>query len=89
MEHQAFVVAPISFVTCCTQGVVTPNIVRPTSRPVFAGARRGGGVLLASSRARTIPAIACAPFASTCSEIAFRPCTSVTEYIIMISEGPT
>src|SRR3546814_5976246 len=36
-----------------------------------------------------MPARASAPLASTCFEIRFKPCTSVTEYIIRMSEGPT
>src|SRR3546814_16263900 len=36
-----------------------------------------------------MPARAAAPLASTCFEIRFKPCTSVTEYIIRMSEGPT
>ena len=36
-----------------------------------------------------MPTIAWAPLASTWREIELRPCTSVTEYIIMMSAGPT
>ena len=66
--------------------VVTPNMVRPSpGRSSSArGGRRG-----ARSAGRTIPASAFAPFASTRREIRLRPCTSVTEYIIMMSEAPT
>ena len=76
-------------VICCTQGVVTPNIVSPTDgtarrRDLDAPASR-----LASRRAFTIPIKAWAPLASTCREIELRPWTSVTEYIIVMSVGPT
>ena len=71
---------------CWTAVVVTPNMVRPSpGRSSSAwGARRGVG-----SADRTMPASAFAPFASTRREIRLRPCTSVTEYIIMMSEAPT
>ena len=36
-----------------------------------------------------IPASACAAFASTRSEMRLMPETSVTEYIMQMSEGPT
>src|SRR4051794_40782273 len=36
-----------------------------------------------------MPAMALAPLASTEREIELRPCTSVTEYIMVISAGPT
>ena len=42
-----------------------------------------------ASRCLTMPAIACAPLASTWREMELSPCTSVTEYIIMMSDGPT
>ena len=68
----------------CTAGVVTPNIVSPT-----AGRRRVGRGLPPSRRAFAMPISACAPLASTWREIELRPETSVTEYIIVMSEGPT
>jgi hypothetical protein len=43
----------------------------------------------ASARALTMPAMACAPLASTARVIELRPCTSATECIIMMSDGPT
>ena len=69
-------------VTACTHGVVTPNIVSP-----MAGFERLG----APSRAafRIIPPSACAAFARTRSEIRLMPETSVTEYIMQMSDGPT
>ena len=36
-----------------------------------------------------MPASACAAFASTFSDIRLMPETSVTEYIMQMSEGPT
>jgi hypothetical protein len=36
-----------------------------------------------------MPASALAPLASTTREIELRPCTSVTEYIMVMSAGPT
>ena len=36
-----------------------------------------------------MPATALAPFDSTAREIELRPCTSVTEYIMVMSAGPT
>ena len=36
-----------------------------------------------------IPASACAALASTCSLMRWMPCTSVTEYIMQMSLGPT
>ena len=74
---------------CCTQGVVTPNMVRPTAGSSGARARGARRLARRGSRAFTMPAIACAPLARTWREIALRPCTSVTEYIIMMSDGPT
>ena len=62
-------------------------------RPIAGSSGRAAGVARASRaaarRAFTMPAIACAPLASSWREIALRPCTSVTEYIIMMSAGPT
>src|SRR6266436_340160 len=43
----------------------------------------------ASSRAFTMPTSALAPLASTWREIEFSPCTSVTEYTMVISACPT
>ena len=37
----------------------------------------------------TMPASAWAALPSTCREMRFRPATSVTEYIIAMSDGPT
>ena len=68
------------WVTCCTQGVVTPNIVSPIAGFV-AWAPATGCVIM--------PASACAAFASTRSLMRLMPCTSVTEYIMQISLGPT
>ena len=70
----------------CTAGVVTPNIVRPTAgrlAPLRLLRRRS------SSRAFAMPISALAPLASTWREIELRPDTSVTEYIIVMSAGPT
>jgi hypothetical protein len=36
-----------------------------------------------------MPASACAAFPNTCREMRFRPATSVTEYNIAMSDGPT
>ena len=36
-----------------------------------------------------MPTNAFAPLASTAREIELRPCTSVTEYIMVMSAGPT
>ena len=63
-----------------TSGVVTPNIVRPIA---------GRSDALAGTGLRTIPAIALAALPRTWREIRFRPATSVTEYIIAMSAGPT
>ena len=81
--------SPLSWaVTCCTHVVVTPNMVRPTAgRP--SAARRWAAARASARRCLTMPAIACAPLASTWREMELSPCTSVTEYIIMMSEGPT
>ena len=75
--------------SCCTQGVVTPNIVSPIAGSSGARRARPRASRAAASRAFTMPAIACAPFDRIWREIALRPCTSVTEYIIMMSAGPT
>ena len=74
---------------CCTQGVVTPNMVSPIGGSSPPGARAAAAFALSASRARTMPTIACAPLPSTWREIELRPCTSVTEYIIVMSAGPT
>ncbi len=73
------------FTTCCTQGVVTPNIVSPTAGRVSRRAPRRPGAI----ECAIMPASACAAFESTCSEIRLMPCTSTTEYIMQMSEGPT
>ena len=81
VEHEAVVVAPRApCVTACTHGVVTPNIVRPMAGLVTAWL--GGGCAI-------MPASACAAFASTCSLDAVDARTSVTEYIMQMSLGPT
>ena len=69
-------------ITACTQGVVTPNMVRP-----IAGFERFVDSLRAAPC--IIPPRACAAFASTRSEIRLRQDTSVTEYIMQMSDGPT
>ena len=63
-----------------TRGVVTPNIVNP----IGGRSSRLAGIGLA-----TMPAIALAALPSTCREMRLRPATSVTEYIMAMSEGPT
>ena len=63
-----------------TKGVVTPNIVNPIG---------GRSSPLAGIGWATMPAIALAALPSTCREMRLRPATSVTEYIIAMSEGPT
>ena len=71
----------------CTAGVVTPNMVMPIAgRPALASRALA---VRSSRRAFTMPINALAPFASTVREIELRPCTSVTEYIIVMSAGPT
>ena len=72
---------------CCTAGVVTPNMVRPIDGRLALASRALAA--RASSRAFTMPTSALAPLASTWREIEFRPCTSVTEYIMVMSAGPT
>ncbi len=62
-----------------THGVVTPNIVAPTS----------GFTSSASSCAFAMPAIAPAAFARIRREIRFSPAMSTTEYIIVTSTAPT
>ena len=63
-----------------TRGVVTPNIVNPIG---------GRSSPLAGIGLATMPAIALAALPSTCREMRLRPATSVTEYIMAMSEGPT
>jgi hypothetical protein len=60
--------------------VVTPNIVAPISGRDSSRVTRG---------APTIPAIAPAALARICSEIEFRPATSVTDAISVRSVPPT
>ena len=72
--------SPSSLVTCCTQGVVTPNIVRPRAGRVAAEAAIGCAI---------IPASACAALPSTRSLMRLMPCTSVTACIMQMSLGPT
>ena len=67
-------------VTPCTHAVVTPNIVRPSAGLLVAEIAGGWAI---------IPASACAALASTCSLMRWMPCTSVTEYIMQMSLGPT
>ncbi len=69
-----------SALTRFTQGVVTPNMVRPTAGRSSATAGRG---------ARAMPATACAALARMVREMRLSPATSVTEYIIAMSLGPT
>ena len=71
----------------CTAGVVTPNMVRPTAGRLGCAALAFARPL--ASRACAMPISAWAPLASTCREIELRPETSVTEYIIVMSDGPT
>jgi hypothetical protein len=61
--------------------VVTPNMVSATAGLVSACASLRPWAI--------IPASACAAFASTRSEMRLMPETSVTEYIMQMSEGPT
>ena len=60
--------------------MVTPNIVRPSAGFDASDAAAGCAI---------IPASACAAFASTFSLMRLMPCTSVTEYIMQMSLGPT
>ena len=60
--------------------MVLPNIVRPIASRV---------VPCAALRCATIPASACAALAITCSLMRLMPETSVTEYIMQMSAGPT
>src|SRR5262249_58915633 len=71
----------------CTAGVVTPNMVMPIEGNALAPLRDLS--LLSSRRALTMPISALAPLASTAREIELRPCTSATEYIMVMSAGPT
>jgi hypothetical protein len=79
VEDQAVVVVLQRLVTACTQGVVTPNMVRPSAGR---WPSTGGGWAI-------MPASACAALASTFSLMRLMPCTSVTEYIMQMSLGPT
>ena len=63
-----------------THGVVTPNIVAPTSGR---SPRPSGTVAVA------IPAIAPAALVRICAEIWLIPAMSTTEYIIVTSTAPT
>ena len=74
---------------CCTHGVVTPNMVSPMAGSSGRAGRRPRTSRMAAARALTMPSIACAPLARIWREIELSPCTSVTEYIIMMSEAPT
>ena len=65
--------------TALTQGVVTPNIVRPTA----------GRSIAAGIEWDTIPASAWAALPSTCLDIRLRPATSVTECHMAMSAAPT
>jgi hypothetical protein len=64
--------------------VVTPNMVRPSAGLVSRRLCRP-----VNSECAIIPASACAALESTCSEMRLMPCTSTTEYIMQMSEGPT
>ena len=65
-------------------------MVSPTAgRSSGSGCPRFAATALAMSWFATMPPMAWAPLASTWREIELRPCTSVTEYIIMMSLGPT
>ena len=55
---------------------------RQAERRLVVGVEIAGGCAI-------IPASACAAFASTCSLMRWMPCTSVTEYIMQMSLGPT
>ena len=74
-------------VTCCTHGVVTPNMVSPTAG-LPAAARRWAARAFGGARLHHAD-MACAPLARTWRDMELSPCTSVTEYSIMMSEGPT
>ena len=65
--------------TISTQGVVTPNMVSP-----MAGLSSAAG-----ASPRIMPASACAALASTTREMRLSPAISTTEYIIVMSLGPT
>jgi hypothetical protein len=65
-----------------THGVVTPNIVAPTSGASPASSSPG-------PRAPAIPAIAAAALPSTRREIRFNPARSTTGYISVTSDSPT
>ena len=61
-----------------TQGVVTPNMVRPTA-----------GRPSAAAGARDMPTMAWAAWASTVRVMRLRPAMSATECIMVMSETPT
>jgi len=61
--------------------VVTPNIVMPSA------GRPSSGAALAACR--NAPPMAPAALPSTRREMRFSPATSVTEYIMAMSDGPT
>ena len=63
-----------------THGVVTPNIVAPTS---------GRSPAPSGAAALAIPAIAPAALVRICDEIWLIPAMSTTEYIIVTSTAPT
>ena len=69
--------------TAWTHSVVSPNIVRPRAGLPCASTEEGGRENV------SIPASAWAAFASTFSEMRLMPATSVTEYIMQMSDGPT
>ena len=71
-----------ALVTACTQGVVTPNMVRPMAGLVVVW-------LLSRGAFRIMPASAWAALDSTRSEMRLMPETSVTAYIMQMSAGPT
>ena len=80
VEHERIEPPASSSARRVTSGVVTPNIVSPTA---------AGHPALAGIGLATMPAIALAALPSTCREMRLRPATSVTEYIMAMSEGPT
>ncbi len=59
---------------------MTPNIVRPSAGLVSGAGGTGWAAM---------PLTACAALPSTWREIRFRPATSVTEYSMAMSLGPT
>ena len=73
--------------TAWTQGVVTPNIVSPMAGRVSAADLSAAPALSADQA--IMPASACAALDSTRAEMRLMPETSVTEYIMQMSDGPT